>query len=168
LTAGTPPSPDRVSNTRCGAIAVNPLVGVTGADGADGSPTPWAFDATTVNVWGTPLARSSTVHVNGPLVHTQVLPPGDDVTTYCVMAEPPSETGGDQLTDASALPASATTEVGGPGGFGKCAAVRTAAPASTIPAPQWNSAAGSLEHVKDGWNGDGGNDLAVIRRIWRI
>ena len=71
------------------------------------------------------------MQLNGPPAHTHVLPPGDDVATYWVMTDPPSDAGGDQLTTARPLPAVATTEIGGPGGSGAagdCVATNTAAP----------------------------------------
>ncbi len=44
-----------------------------------------------------------------------VMPPGLDVTVYCVIAAPPSEAGALQLTAASVSPAVALTAVGAPG-----------------------------------------------------
>jgi hypothetical protein len=42
-------------------------------------------------------------------------PPGEDVTVYPVMALPPSDEGAVQLSEAEALPATATMFVGAPG-----------------------------------------------------
>jgi hypothetical protein len=44
-----------------------------------------------------------------------VTPPGDDVTVYPVMALPPFDAGGDQVTVAEALPPVALADVGAPG-----------------------------------------------------
>ena len=54
-----------------------------------------------------------TVHGLETAVH--VRPPGDEVTVYPVMAEPPLFSGAVQDTTAEALPAVADTAVGGPG-----------------------------------------------------
>ena len=43
------------------------------------------------------------------------MPPGDDVTVYPVITEPPLEVGAVQLTVACAFPAVALTLVGAPG-----------------------------------------------------
>ena len=42
-------------------------------------------------------------------------PPGADVAVYEVIGDPPFEAGGVKVTAACALPAAATTSVGGPG-----------------------------------------------------
>jgi len=44
-----------------------------------------------------------------------VIPPGEDVTVYTVMADPPSLAGAVKETDAEAFPAVAETPVGAPG-----------------------------------------------------
>jgi len=54
--------------------------GVTGFDGADAGPVPTLLVAVTVNVYAVLLVRPGTVHVNGPLDHEHVAPPGDAVT----------------------------------------------------------------------------------------
>ena len=55
-------------------------VGVTGADATDATPTPTAFAAVTVNVYGVPFANPDTVQDNGPETHTRHAPLGDAVT----------------------------------------------------------------------------------------
>ena len=112
------PVPTRVSNTRVGARPVNPeeAMGVTAAEGADAAEIPTALVAVTVNVYALPFVRPETVEP----VPVVVVPPqaghaGDGVIVYPVIAEPPSETGGDQATVAELSPAAAVTAVGAPG-----------------------------------------------------
>ena len=61
-----------------------------------------------------PLTRPVTVLVVAPVV-VALCPPGDAVTVYLVMAEPPLVAGAVQLTTARPLPATACTELGEPG-----------------------------------------------------
>lgn len=49
-------------------------------EGAEAMLVPAAFVAVTVKVYPVPFVNPVTVHVSGPLVHTQVAPPGDAVT----------------------------------------------------------------------------------------
>ena len=58
---------------------------------------PTLFDAFTVNVYAVPFVNPVTVHDNAPAVE-HVLAPGDDVTTYPVIAAPPLLTGADHDT----------------------------------------------------------------------
>jgi hypothetical protein len=55
------------------------------------------------------------VHESAPLAHAQVLPPGEAVTVYLEMPEPPSDAGAAQLTVAEPSAAVAVTVVGAPG-----------------------------------------------------
>jgi len=57
----------------------------------------------------------SPLTVHGLDAAVQVRPPGDEVTVYPVMAEPPSLTGTVHDTTAEALPAVADAAVGAPG-----------------------------------------------------
>lgn len=52
---------------------------MTGADGDEAVPAPFAFVAVTVNVYESPFVRPTTLHVSGPLVHVQVCLPLDGV-----------------------------------------------------------------------------------------
>ncbi len=45
-----------------------------------------------------------------------MIPPGDEVTVYPVIGDPPLDAGATQVTVAWALPAVAETPVGAPGG----------------------------------------------------
>ena len=66
------------------ATAVTPVglsgvvQGVTGSDAADGNPSPSELDATTVNVYGVPLA-SPEIWQEVELVAVQDRPPGEAV-----------------------------------------------------------------------------------------
>jgi len=53
--------------------------------------------------------------VTGEAAPLAVIPPGDDVTVYSVIGEPPVEAGGVNVTVACALPAVAVPIVGAPG-----------------------------------------------------
>jgi len=88
--------------------------GVTGLEGADGRPVPTEFVAVTVKVYGVPLVRGETVHVRAPEV-VQWRPPGEDVTVYFVIFDPPVTVGADQLTTAAIFRALAATFLGTPG-----------------------------------------------------
>ena len=74
---------------------------------------PTALLARTLQVYAVPLVRPTTVMGDaGPLALT---PPGADVTVYDVIAEPPVDAGGVNVTVACALPAVALPIVGAPG-----------------------------------------------------
>jgi hypothetical protein len=60
-------------------VTVGGGAGVTGLDGSDAGPVPFALVAVTVNVYGVPFVRPVTVQLNGPDVQVQVRPPGDAV-----------------------------------------------------------------------------------------
>ena len=58
------------------------VAGVTAVDASDGSPSPTALVATTVNVYEVPLARPVTWHVTSdPLAVVQVLEPSSTAVT---------------------------------------------------------------------------------------
>lgn len=101
------------------ATAVTPVgvpgteTGVTPADGRDAVPVPSTFVAVTVNVYAVPFVNPVTVI--GLAVPVAVIPPGLDVTVYCVMGYPPVDAGAVKLTVAVVLPATAETAVGVPG-----------------------------------------------------
>jgi hypothetical protein len=79
----------------------------------DGPPPPAAFVATTVNVYEVPGTRPVTVQ-DVPVV-VQDAPPGEAVTLYEVICEPPLAVGAVQLTVTAPIPADAITFVGAPG-----------------------------------------------------
>jgi hypothetical protein len=57
------------------------VTGVTEFDESDAAPSPTEFDATTVNEYGVPFERSSTLQdVFNALSVVHDLPPGDAVT----------------------------------------------------------------------------------------
>jgi hypothetical protein len=64
---------------------------VTGFDAAEGSPVPSRLVAVTVNVYVVP--SDNPVTVIGLTVPDTDAPPGDDVTAYDVIDEPPSSVG---------------------------------------------------------------------------
>ena len=67
-----------------------------------------------MNVYDVPFVKPDTAQDNAPEVE-HVFPPGDDVTVYPVIGEPPFDTGTDHDTVACALPSTADTPVGAPG-----------------------------------------------------
>jgi len=88
--------------------------GMIAAEAVEADPVPAAFVAVTVNVYEVPLVRPVTVQLVDAVV--QVNEPGDDVTVYPVIAEPPDEAGALQdTTDWAFAFAVADTEVGAPG-----------------------------------------------------
>ena len=91
--------PVGVPNTPVGMRRIGSgTTGTTELDGRDARPSPTALVATTVNVYGVPFDNPDTTQLNGPVVHEHANPPGDDVTVYPVIVEPPSLTGATQLT----------------------------------------------------------------------
>jgi len=74
---------------------------------------PTAFVAVTVKVYAVPLLRPVTVI--GDAAPLTLMPPGEEVTVYEVIAEPPLEAGGVNAIEAWVFPAVAVPIVGGPG-----------------------------------------------------
>jgi hypothetical protein len=89
------------------------LAGVTVFEGADARPVPIEFVAITVKVYAVPFVRPVTVM--GDAAPLAAMPPGDEVAVYDVIAEPPVDAGGVNVTVACAFPAVAVPIVGGPG-----------------------------------------------------
>jgi hypothetical protein len=93
---------------------VDPLaIGITAALGADATLVPTMFVAFTVNMYDTPFVSSVTTHALEAVVH--VKPPGVEVTTYDVIADPPLLAGVTQRTAARVSPAVALTDNGAVG-----------------------------------------------------
>jgi hypothetical protein len=104
-----------VANTAVGAPGT--VAGTAPADATDAGPVPAEFVALTVNVCDTPFARPITVHVTAGDVAVQVFEPGDDVTVYVVIAEPPLDIGAvHDTTDCAFAFDEAVTAVGATGG----------------------------------------------------
>jgi len=74
--------------------------------------------AVTVNVYGVPGVRPATVM--GLLVPVAVMPPGAEVTVYCVIALPPFEVGTVKLMVACPLPLTAFGVLGAVGTVAGC------------------------------------------------
>jgi hypothetical protein len=87
--------------------------GVTALDGADGGPVPNAFAAVTVKEYATPFVRPVTVI--GLAAPVAVSPPGDAVTVYSVIGDPPFDAGAAKLAVACSFPVVAATATGAPG-----------------------------------------------------
>jgi hypothetical protein len=90
--------------------------GITALEGDDAGPEPTEFVATTVNVYEVPFVKPVTVAEVTVPVAMPVRPPGEEVTVYELMVEPPLEPGAFQLTAAWPLPGVAETPVGARGG----------------------------------------------------
>ena len=90
------------------------VLGVVAALASDSGEVPIALVAFTVNVYAVPLVRPVTVAVI-PMIVLKLAPPGDAVTVYPVIAEPPLLTGAVHDTTAWAFPGVAVTAIGAPG-----------------------------------------------------
>jgi hypothetical protein len=120
---GAPPSEDGGVNTTAACVsppnarmmagAPGTAPGLTLFEGADEGPVPSELVAVTVKVYAVPLARPATVM--GEAAPLAVKPPGEAVTLYEVISEPPLEAGGVNVTVACPLPAVAMPIVGAPG-----------------------------------------------------
>ncbi|HET7549055.1 MAG TPA: hypothetical protein VFJ86_14890 [Usitatibacter sp.] len=91
------------------------VAGVTLLEAADGALVPTALVAVTVNVYAVPLVRPLTVIDVHGAAHVPVIPLGEEVAVYDVIAEPPLLAGAVKFTVACALPAVAMPMVGAPG-----------------------------------------------------
>jgi hypothetical protein len=78
------------------------VAGVTELLDADALPVPAPFVAVTVNVYVTPLVSPVTTIGEEPPV--AVIPPGEEVTVYEVIAEPPLLPGAENVIVACPLP----------------------------------------------------------------
>src|SRR5260221_1205730 len=82
-------------------------------DPAEAGPVPMPFTATAVNVYAVPFLSPGTS--TGECSPAPIKPPGDEVTMYEVMADPPFESGAAKLTVACPSPAMARTSRGAAG-----------------------------------------------------
>ena len=94
---------------------VTTTAGVTALEAPEGALVPCALVAVTVKVYVVPLVRPVTVADVAPDPTLAVIPPGDEVTVYPVIGDPPLDAGGVQVTVAEASPAVAEAAVGLPG-----------------------------------------------------
>jgi hypothetical protein len=90
--------------------------GVTADDALEAVPVPTELVATTVKVYAVPLV--SPVTVIGEEAPDAVRPPGEEVTVYPVIADPPVLVGAVKLTVALPLLTVAEMLVGTPGAIG--------------------------------------------------
>lgn len=86
--------------------------GVRAALAVESAPVPTAFVASTTNVYAVPFVNPLTTQLVADDV--QVKLPGDEMTWYAVIADPPFE-GAVQLTVTWPLPTTPVTDVGAPG-----------------------------------------------------
>jgi hypothetical protein len=108
---------------------------VIAIEGLELGLAPFAFLATTVNVYDLPLVSSQMVHVvvAGTVTHAPLA--GCDVTMYLVNALTPMDVGRDQLTLAKPLPAIAWTDRGAEGRL-LCAPFATMSAMTTMAATE--------------------------------
>ena len=99
--------------------------GVTEFDAPDGRDPPAALFATTVNVYVAPFDRPDTLQLVAPAGALHVLPPGEAVTVYPVIAAPPLSVGALHETEALPSPPEAERDVGDPGTVAGVAVVET-------------------------------------------
>jgi hypothetical protein len=74
--------------------------GVTAVEATDGPELPTPFLAIAVNVYGVPLLKPDISHPALGFVVTHVNPPGDEVTIYSTIADPPLSVGAVNVTVA--------------------------------------------------------------------
>src|SRR5665213_3155988 len=116
--------------------------GVTEFDDADAGPVPAPLVAVTVNRYEVPLVRPATITEVAEAPAATVAPPGETVTVYPVIGDPPSDAGGLHWTVADPLPAVAVPMVGAPGTAAVGVAPRiTEAP--VLPSPTASHVAGA-------------------------
>jgi len=89
--------------------------GVTEAEGEELTEGPTLLVATAVNVYGVPSVNPDTTHDVPGAATWHVAPPGDAVTVYDVIAEPPLLVGAVNDTSADPSCAIAVTADGAPG-----------------------------------------------------
>ena len=82
---------------------------------ADGTEDPAALFATTVNEYEVPFVNPPTVQLVAIAEALQVAPPGDAVTVYPVIGEPPLSVGAVHEISALLFPPDAEAEVGASG-----------------------------------------------------
>ena len=87
--------------------------GITAAESAEAPPGPAAFFAVTMKVYGVPFVRLRTVHERAAVRHAK--PPGEEVTSYSVIGEPPFEVGAAQATVTRPSPPSVPVTTGASG-----------------------------------------------------
>ena len=109
------------------------VAGVTADDALEAVPGPIALVALTVKVYAVPLVSPVTVIGDeGPVARR---PPGEDVTVYPVIADPPVFVGAVKLTVAvPLLPVVTATPVGAPGSVGGVTGGVTGASAAGVTA----------------------------------
>ncbi len=115
-----------------GVVGMPGTPAVTAVEAAEAAPVPSAFVAVTVKVYAVLLVRPPTVQVVAPVV-VQVKLPGEEVTVYPVMAEPPvAGAVHETISWAFVPPAAPVTPVGTPGSV---AGVRLGLAADVEPEP---------------------------------
>ena len=121
MTADPPSLTGAVQDTTTSAlpaVAATPVgapgtvLGVTAALGSDAGEVPAGLVAVTVNLYEVPFVSPVTVAEAANQEAHAVLPPGEEVIVYPVIAEPPSLTGAVHVTNPAASPAVAVTAVG--------------------------------------------------------
>jgi hypothetical protein len=72
-------------------------IGVIDPEGEDETELPTEFLATALNVYAVPFVNPVISHPFVGLVVVQVKPPGEDVTTYSVIDDPPLSVGAERV-----------------------------------------------------------------------
>jgi len=89
------------------------VAGTTAPEAVDAEPVPALFVTVTENVYEMPFVKLGTVQLVVEVVHENE--PGEDVTVYPVIAEPPVLDGADHETVTEESPNTPDTPVGAPG-----------------------------------------------------
>lgn len=91
------------------------VFGVTEDDGEDGADVPAPLVAVAVKVYAVPFVNPLTTHEVAGEVTVHVAPPGDAVTVYDVIGDPPLLAGATTVTLAVSLPGTTYPIDGAPG-----------------------------------------------------
>ena len=102
----TAPAPEGADGT---------VFGVTEDDGEEGADAPAPFVAVAVKVYAVPFVKPLTTHDVAGDVTVHVAPPGDAVTVYDVIGDPPLLAGATTVTLAVSLPGTTYPIDGAPG-----------------------------------------------------
>jgi hypothetical protein len=106
-----------VASTGVDVTGVAAATGVTAIEAADDAEFPAGLVATALNVYGVPLVKLENDAEKVALFVDTMIPPGEDVTVYPVIADPPLLLGAVHVTPTLPSPAVADAPVGASGTF---------------------------------------------------
>jgi hypothetical protein len=106
-----------LASTGVDVTGVAAATGVTAIEAADDAEFPAGLVATALNVYGVPLVKLENDAEKVSLFVDTMIPPGEDVTVYPVIADPPLLLGAFHVTPTLPSPAVADAPVGASGTF---------------------------------------------------